>query len=92
MQLPIYSIHSLADHLLAPASTSYSCRRGIIVIFLLGMLFMFSRVYRNRICTAALMSRMSDASRYSLAHSRSAWAEIMLLSTYLLVLETILRF
>lgn len=64
----------------------------MMVILLLGMEFMFSRVYRNRICTAAFMSRMSDASRYSLAHYRSAEAEIMFACTALLVLDTILRF
>jgi len=65
---------------------------GIIVTFLLGMAFMFSRASRNLIWTAALMSRMSEAYLYNLALSRSAWAEIMLLSTSLLVFETILKF
>jgi len=56
------------------------------------MEFMFSSVSRKRICTAALMSRISEASRYNLAHSRSAEAEMMLAWTALRVLETTLRF
>lgn len=63
----------------------------MMVIFLLGISFMFSRVYKNLICTAALISKMSEASLYSCAHSRSAFAEMIWLSTARLVLETALR-
>ena len=39
---------TLEDHFLA-TSTSYSCFMGMMVTFLLGMLFMFSRASRNLI-------------------------------------------
>ncbi len=64
----------------------------MMTVFLDFMVSMSSRVSRNRICMAALMSKMSAASRYSLALSRSALADIILLYTSLLVLETLLKF
>ncbi len=52
---------------------------GIIVSFLLFILPICSKVYKNLICTAALLSKMSAASLYSIALYKSAFADIILL-------------
>lgn len=56
------------------------------------MLSICSKVCRNLIWTAALMSKISAAYLYSLALSRSAFADIILLYTSLLVFDTLLKF